>query len=109
MLKSIGKLRHKVNIISRSQTGTGDRGQGEYTDTTLFSNVPASIHTLSGRELETSRQLVSDAKYKITVRYHSGIDETQRIVWGNNIYQIGHISNPEQRNLWLILTCSQVG
>lgn len=104
----IGKLRHLIDIYEDSETGTGDRGETVTTEVSVYEDVPASVLKLSGRELENSRQLVAEASYKVTVRYHSGLDSTQRVVFGSKVLQIGDINNPEQRNQWLILTCSEV-
>ena len=104
----IGKLRHYCTIERKTATSVGDRGEPIYSWVPLYDDVPASIEALTGREVETARQLMPEATYKVNMRYHD-INTQDRIVHGDMVLQIGHINNVDQRNRWQVLLCSEVG
>lgn len=101
----IGKLRHRVDVQTKGAATAGDRGQPVASWVNLYSDIYAGVEPLSGREAELARQLVPQASFKVTLRYHADITTQERIVFGSQILNIGYINNPEQRNLWLILLC----
>lgn len=102
-----GKLRHRVDVETFTSS-TGDRGQEQGSWGALYSNVFASIETLNGREREQAQQLIAEADTKVVLRYHSGISTEDRITFNNRIFNIGHINNIDQRNIELVLTCTEV-
>ncbi len=63
-----GKLRHRVNVLLPSTTA-GSRGSNRSGNpTTVLTNVPCAIETLSGVELELARQTFARATSKVTMR-----------------------------------------
>lgn len=99
------ELRHPVTVKRKAST-VDSLGQ----QTSAYATVTtgkAKIETLLGKELEQARVLVPQATTRITMRYRREIDERCRIYFGDRIFEIGYINNVEQRNLKLILTCSE--
>ncbi len=101
-----GLLRHRIDIETKTTT-RGDRGLNTDTWSALHSTVPASVVTLSGRELELARQLVAEATDVVTIRYYSGIDTKARVKFGTRYLQIAHINNVDNRDIELQLTCTE--
>lgn len=76
------------------------RGQREGTATEVIADVPCSIETLSGRELETARQLYAEAALRVRMIGDSSwnlspADYLVRDPEGTRI-DIGHVSDPEK-------------
>lgn len=89
-------------------TSTGDRGQAVGTWQTLYSLIPMSIDSLSGRTLELAKQLVASATHKIGLRYQSGIAPVStRINFGGRIFAIGYVDTFDERNKYLSLIVTE--
>jgi SPP1 family predicted phage head-tail adaptor len=106
-MRSIGELRHKVKIQEKFITSVGNAGNSVFSWRNTCGDVPACITTLNGREAEQARMLVAQATVKITFRYREGITSKNRIVKGSRVFNIGHLDNIDQRNLWLVATCTE--
>jgi len=63
----------------------------------------AKIKNTSGSELLHADQLGETAFSNFTVRYRANIDEVMRLVYRGNEYQIRHIDNIEEADLWLVI------
>ena len=70
--------------------------------------VWAHIEPLRGREYWQAKQVVAEVTGRITIRYLTGIDEKMRVVYGNKIYNILAVINPEERNRTLQLLVREV-
>jgi len=58
--------RHLVDIFRVPlETSVTSRGQRNETPTEVASDVPCSIESLSGRELEAARQLYAEVQYRV--------------------------------------------
>lgn len=55
---------HVVSVM-RPTTAEGTRGEIRGNDQTLLKNVPASVVTLSGRELVQARTVFAEATYEV--------------------------------------------
>lgn len=101
-----GKLRHRIeiqkSIDTRSSSGAISGQTWE-----PFCYVWASIEPLSGREYFAAAQAQSSVTHKITIRYRAGIRVHYRAMWNNRIFDIQSILNREERNIELILFCSE--
>src|SRR5437868_1382228 len=101
-----GTLRHYVSIMLPS-SDTGDRGQRTGEPTTIVENMPCSIRSLAGREVETAKQVMATASHKITMRYFPGLTTQHYLVWQGAEddepiqYNIGWINDLDQRHLFL--------
>lgn len=101
-----GTLRHRITIQQAQDT---QNSYGEPVPTWItFATVWASIEPLSGRELSTYRSIGGTETHKVTMRYLSGLDlDTMQISYNNRTFSINSISNTEERNYELVLTCTE--
>ena len=66
-------------------------------------DIWAKIKNASGTELIHADQLGATAYSDFTIRYRSNITESMRIVYRGINYQVRHINNLEEADLWLIV------
>lgn len=90
----LGPLRHRVTFQSR-KTARDEYGQpveGWDTVTTLW----ASIDPISGRELLTAQQVQTEVTHRIRCRYWTGLETSQRIVFGARYFDIKSLINTRE-------------
>lgn len=102
----IGDLRRRVSFQTRTG-GVDSFGQQQTTWSDLFTNVPAEIQSLSGRELLAAQAVNAEVSHMVTVRYHAGLASPSavaglRIVYVNagitRIFNIASAINVDERN-----------
>lgn len=101
-----GDLRHKVEIqrllVTRSPSG------GMQKDWVAVCSPAVSLRHLSGNERGSTGVAggeVPAARTEVVMRYRPGINEQMRVLHQGRVYDIDHINNWEERNIWLRLTC----
>lgn len=95
------KLNRKVGLYRQEKTPDGFGG---FTDSWVkVADLWAHIKNMSGTELVRADQLGAVAYSDFTIRYRSNIDETMKLVYRETDYQIRHINNVEEADLWLIV------
>lgn len=102
-----GKLRHKVNIQTASES-LDTSGTPTYTWGTLYT-AWMEITPLQGRELFNVKQILPEVTLQGRMRYRSGITTSARISFGSKIYGIDGIVNTEEKNKELILYLKELG
>lgn len=101
-----GKLRHLVQLQRRVVTrDTYGGGIEEYHD---IAEVWARIQPLRGEEYFKAQQITSSLDTKITIRYLYGLEPIDRVVFGNRIYGVHALINPDEKNAEMQLMCSEV-
>jgi SPP1 family predicted phage head-tail adaptor len=100
-----GRLRHR--LILQSQVETRDPTGGVTITYKTQATVWGGIEPLSGREYTAIQQTQNEASVRIIMRYHSGIDESWRVVNDGRYYAIQSIINENDRDRQLILMCLQ--
>jgi SPP1 family predicted phage head-tail adaptor len=106
-----GKLRHRISIVT--QTLVQDSfGGTSILDTELFVSARASIEALTGKELITAQQKVSEVTHRVTIRFRRGILAKMNVQYvdakDNNrlrMFQIEAIENPNEESKMLSLLC----
>jgi SPP1 family predicted phage head-tail adaptor len=101
-----GRLRHRIELQSKTEA-TNSFGEVTLTYST-YTTVWAEIRPLQGRELETAQQISADVNHKVTIRYNSSVVETDRILFGTRVLEIGGIVNTDERNIEQVLFCKEV-
>jgi head-tail adaptor len=100
-----GKLRHQVTITERNVTGEDSYGQDTLGVPTTIGTFRCELTALRGRELETAQQTWGDARFKIRMRYPSGItikrEHTATI--GSRAFDILDAEDPTGRRRELII------
>lgn len=80
------KLRDKIIIQELVQTPDGQGGfEDKWQDKIT---VWANIKPLRGREFFQAQQIQSEVTHKMTIRYTTKIDETNRVVYNNRVFDI---------------------
>jgi len=102
-----GKLRHRIQIVRPS--GAQDASGGiNPTDYSVVANTWAEINTLSGRDLLTSDQFMSQVNLQIKIRWRSDVDSGCRIWFNTKTFQITAVMNPDQRTKMLVLNAVEI-
>lgn len=87
----LGPLRHRVTFESR-KTARDEYGQPvEGWD--AIATVWASVEPISGRELLTAQQVQTAVTHRIRCRYRTGLEASQRIVFGARYFDIQSLIN----------------
>lgn len=61
------------------------------------------IKNTSGSELLHADQLGATSYSDFTIRYRANIDETMKLIYRGNDYQVRHINNIEEADLFMIV------
>ena len=96
-----GKLRHKIELQSKSRLPDGIGG---YTiDWETVAHPMAWIRPRSGTETVIGMQLQDETTHDIVIRYKASRNVTpeDRILFGNRAFAIIAVINVEERNRWL--------
>lgn len=75
-----GKLKHRVDIQTRSDVRNEETGASIPTWVSIAENVFAGIEPLSVREFLSASSSQSEVTARITIRYRPGIDATLRLI-----------------------------
>lgn len=76
-----GRLRHRINFEEPIETQDGTTGEVTIAWQTAFENVPAEINERVVRESVGDGQMQVTTSITITVRWRTGYNAKQRIVW----------------------------
>jgi len=99
---NIGRLDRKI-VIQVQNFATN--AIGEYTTTwDTFHNAFANVQRVSGTETVDADQVTATNKVKFKIRYFAGINESMRIVYNSNYYDILEIQELDREALWLTAT-----
>jgi head-tail adaptor len=110
MAKAKPVKRHYCTLYKRSEQ-KDRRGQPDRTyDEVYLADVPCSIETLAGRELDLARTRYAQANYKITLWADPDhpLSVTHQLRLGGRTFEIGAINDPELLGLEVELLCSEV-
>jgi SPP1 family predicted phage head-tail adaptor len=88
-------------------------GEGGFTQvpTALSpSTTWAQIVPATARDLERvlSNVVESNASHIVTIPYHPQVTTKTRLTFGTRIFQVTGMQNPEERNIELVLACTEV-
>lgn len=103
-----GELRHRITILRPNQTIDSVGGWSIADDSIFADAVPAKVIALSGRELETTQQKVSQVTHRITIRWQQGIKAKMNVGWNDEyprFFQIEAVENPDGTRHRLDLLC----
>ena len=94
-------LNRKIELqqLVKTPTATGGFTQSWVSVATLW----AKIKNTSGSELLHADQLGATSFSDFTIRYRANINETMKLVYRSTDYQIRHINNIEEADLWLVV------
>jgi len=94
-------LNRKIELQELIKTPTATGGFTQSWSSVAF--VWSKIKNTSGSELLHADQLGETSFSDFTIRYRSNINEMMKIVYRGNDYQIRHINNLEEADLWMVV------
>lgn len=108
---AIGSYRHVV-AVENPGTPVPD-GDGGYTTDYVPADPPtidASIEFAAARDLErvTAGTVLTTATHLIRTRFHPGITTDSRLIFEGRRFEVQSVQNVDQRDIALILICSEV-
>ncbi len=99
-----GMLRTAITIQRETQTRNSTGGFNDPTWSTL-SGSPSRAHVkaLGGWERHASDRTEAQSRWRMTIRYFSGLKESDRVLINGRAYNIKFINNVEMRDRWLVV------
>lgn len=109
MTTRAGRLRHLVThqALVAGSPQQSPSGEPDEAWADLVTGIFAGVEPLMGRELFVAQEMHSEVTVRIRERYRPGVDAKQRVIWGEKIYNIQYIIDPEERHEELLLMCSE--
>ena len=101
-----GKLRQRVELQepSGTQSGSGYRKD----DYGAYATVWAAVEPLSGREFLEGRMATAEVNTRIRIRYNERVKPEHRVRWGEKLYHVEAVINPETRDREMALMCKRI-
>jgi len=103
---NIGSLRHRLALRKPSST-IDSMGQSVTTFAT-DSTVWGSLAPISGREMELAKQISEVIDYKAVIRHYADIETNWQILFDDRVFEIVHIANFEERNIYQTLFLREI-
>ena len=101
-----GKLRIPVSFERGVKASDGAGGHTIVWSSLADSPVRAFVKALSGFERHASERVEAVSKWRIVVRYFSGLKESDRVEMRGERFNIRFIDNVELRDIWLRIDLS---
>lgn len=96
-----GKLRHKIELQSKTRTSDGMGGFS--TAWATYASARAYVETKPGKEVVIADRLDASQVIRATIRYREGVNETDRVIYKGKAHNIRSVSNLEGLDKWLLL------
>jgi len=96
---SIGDMRHRITLQKKVDVTDADGFTTQQWQD--VATVWAAVENLHGREYWEAAAVQAENTVKFTIRYRPDIDQTMRIVFCGQIYEITAIDNIKYRNEYL--------
>lgn len=106
---SIASRPHQVTLSNPGAPVPDGEGGSTQTPVTL-ATVMASIVPATARDLEriTSGTVLAQASQVVTIPYVPGVTSRTSVQFKGRVLSVLGITNPEERNIELILVCTEV-
>lgn len=103
---NVFELRHKLQ--RQSKTETLDPITGDITEAwTTVDQPQAKVDPVSGLETYRGQKLSPETTHLVTIWYRSGVDTTQRFLFGERELYIRSLRNIEEAGVWLECQCQE--
>ena len=97
-------MRHFVTIEEATETNS----YGDVTRTwSTFKKRWASIRPLTGRERWAAMRAEANVSHCITIRYTEGVTSKMRITYNDRTFEIGAVTNVNERGRVMYLLCTE--
>jgi len=100
-----GQLRHQVELQQPTWTGSGPSAS---TSWATYATVTARVRTLASRERLAAQAVGATMTCEIWLHYRDDVEPSHRVMFGARIFAINGVRNLDERNQWLILSCTEV-
>lgn len=101
-MSNAGNLDQRITFQAQARTPDGAGGSTlAFADVAPDPTVWASVFAIRSNETDTEGRLNAAGLYKFTVRNRSDINETHRIVWNSETYNIRNVKRMGGRELYL--------
>ena len=115
----IGEFRHRIQIVSPKGSAQDSTGGLSLANTSPVVTTWARIQTMdtkfAGKEGLVDQEFVSAVSHQITIRYRGNrqnqqvnIQAKDQIYFGNRVFQVLFVANPDERTKLLILWCVEI-
>ena len=94
-----GEMNERIQIIR--ETRTSDGAGGQTLSLTTLASVWAHVRPRSGREMERFDRVNASAMYLFVIRYRTDVEESDRVLWKGEYYNIRYIAQGTGRALYL--------
>lgn len=102
-----GELDKKVTIQYPAKT-KNSFGEDIETWTDLVENIWCSIEPVSGSERWLQQERISEATFKIKMRYRANLNSTMRAEYKNRYFQFLVVLNLYEDSIELLIPCKEV-
>ncbi len=102
-----GKRRCRI-VIQRFSGEVDVYGDPQYRDDAQWTDVCAlwaSVSPVSGKIFYAAQQAQAEVSHSVCVRYRAGLTTSMRVKYGDRIFRIVSILDPEERHEELRLMC----
>lgn len=100
-----GSLRNRITILAANYTENAGGEQVADFETAHAEDVPAEIRPVSSKERLANAQISEVVSHRIHIRYLAGITSDMRIQFGDRIFSIDSVIDPDERRIELWLLC----
>lgn len=101
-----GELRHPISIEFNLATAQDTLG-GITESWQTYHRAWGKVVELGGRELEFARQKAPNSTHQVTMRFIPNVTADMRVRHDQRLLNIENVTNVEDRNIELILLCSE--
>lgn len=101
-----GRLRHLI-IIERPSETQGTTGE-MVPSWSSFATVWGSVEPLRGREFWSAKEMQAQIDTRIRIRYLAGVTPKMRVLYGERVYLIYAVIDPEYRHQELQLMSQEL-
>jgi len=101
----IGQMRERVTLQAPVRTPDG-AGGGDVT-WTESATVWAKVEERGGDERAAGERLAAEARFRVTIRYRSGVTAEMRALWNGRALDIASLRDPDGRKRLLVLDCEE--
>ncbi|MFZ5816298.1 MAG: phage head closure protein [Bacillota bacterium] len=105
-MTTAGKLRHRVTL--QDNQAPRDSYGAEADNWVDVATVWASVEPLRGREFFAAQQVNSEVSARVRIRYRAGVNSAMRVRFGDRIFDIISVIDPEERHQELQLMVREV-
>lgn len=99
-----GKLDQRVTLQANTTVSDGMGGNTKgWADFATTPTVWAGVKAVRGNEGMDEGGTVASGLWLFTIRYRADVNETDRLMWRNEPYNIRNVKRSSQRDLYVII------